>query len=175
MIEKKIMIAGSCYILKFDEFDEDVDIDALLRIDYSNLLGEMITFPTVVAKFGNMLAEAESQVNEKKLDLDVCEAKLKEHYRNELMDKSGGKSPTVDQLNTAVIQDKTFLARKRVYFKAQKTRDYMLTTYLAAKDKSEKINKVFFQAKPGDIPEQVIEGRMNSTMIKKARQKKLID
>ena len=98
MIEKKIMIAGSCYILKFDEFDEDVDIDALLRIDYSNLLGEMITFPTVVAKFGNMLAEAESQVNEKKLDLDVCEAKLKEHYRNELMDKSGGKSPTVDQL-----------------------------------------------------------------------------
>ena len=91
------------------------------------------------------------------------------------MDKNGGKSPTVDQLNTAVIQDKTFLARKRVYFNAQKTRDYMLTTYLAAKDKSEKINKVFFQAKPGDIPEQVIEGRMNSTMIKKARQKKLID
>ena len=31
MIEKKIMIAGSCYILKFDEFDEDVDIDALLE------------------------------------------------------------------------------------------------------------------------------------------------
>jgi hypothetical protein len=175
MITKKINIGDSCYILKFDEFDEDVDIDSLLKIDYSNLLGEMITFPTVVAKFGNMLAEAESQVNEKKLDLDITEAKLKEKYRLQLMEANGGKSPTVDQLTTAVIQDKVFFAKKKSYISAQKTRDYMLTTYLAAKDKSEKINKVFFQAHPGDIPEQVIEGRMNSTMIKKAKQRRLID
>lgn len=175
MITKKINIGDSCYILKFDEFDEDVDIDRLLKIDYSNLLGEMITFPTVVAKFGNMLAEAESQVNEKKLDLDITEAKLKEKYRLQLMEVNGGKSPTVDQLTTAVIQDKVFFAKKKSHISAQKTRDYMLTTYLAAKDKSEKINKVFFQAHPGDIPEQVIEGRMNSTMIKKAKQRRLIE
>ena len=52
-----------------------------------------------------------------------------------------------------------------------KTKDYMLVTYLAAKDKSEKINKVFFQANPDDIPEGVIEGRVNSTIVKKAKGK----
>ena len=81
MIKKVINIGDSTFTLRFDEFDEDVDVDSLLRIDYSNLLGEMVTFPTIVAKLGNMLAEAESQVNEKKLNLDVQEAKLKEEYK----------------------------------------------------------------------------------------------
>ena len=61
MATKKINIGEDTYLLKFDEFDEDIDIDQLLKIDYSNILGEMITFPTIVAKFGNMLAEAESE------------------------------------------------------------------------------------------------------------------
>lgn len=175
MITKKLNIGDSTYILKFDEFDEDVEIDNLLKIDYSNLLGEMISFPTVVAKFGNMLAEAESQVSERKLDLDVLEAKLKEKYRIELSEANGGKQPTVDQLNMAIIGNKVYIAKKKAMITAQKTRDYMFTTYLAAKDKSEKINKVFTSATPTDIPDSVIEGRMNSTMIKKAKQHKLID
>lgn len=175
MTTKVINIGDSRYVLKFDEFEDDVNIDALLKIDYSNLLGEMITFPTIVSKFGNMLAEAESQVSEKKLDLDVTEAKLKEKYRLELSEKNGGKNPTVDQLNAVVLQDKVFFAKKKSYISAQKIRDYMLTTYLAAKDKSEKINKVYFQANAGDIPEQVIEGRINSTMVKKNKQRKFIE
>lgn len=175
MATKKINIGEDTYLLKFDEFDEDIDIDQLLKIDYSNLLGEMITFPTIVAKFGNMLAESESQVSEKKLNLDIQEAKVKEKCRIELMDKNNGKNPTVDALNSAVITDKGYQAIKRAYIAAQKTRDYMLTVYLAAKDKSEKINKLFFQAAPGDIPEGVIEGRVNSTIIKKRKQKKFIE
>ena len=42
MATKKINIGEDTYLLKFDEFDEDIDIDQLLKIDYSNLLGEMI-------------------------------------------------------------------------------------------------------------------------------------
>ena len=102
MNKKTISIGESTYILKFDEFDDEVDIDSLLRIDYSNLIGEMLTFPTVVAKIGNMLAEAESVVNEKKLNLDVQEAKLKEEYRIKLSKENGGKNPTVDALSSAL-------------------------------------------------------------------------
>lgn len=175
MIKKVINIGDSTYTLRFDEFDEEVDIDSLLRIDYSNLLGEMVTFPTIVAKLGNMLAEAESQVNEKKLNLDVQEAKLKEECKIKLAEQNNGKNPTIDALNAAVILDKRYQAFKKSLINAQKTRDYMLTAYLAAKDKSEKINKVFFQAKPGDIPEEIIESRVNNTVIKKARGSKLIE
>ena len=175
MIKKVINIGDATYTLKFDEFDEEVDIDSLLRIDYSNLLGEMVTFPTIVAKLGNMLAEAESQVNEKKLNLDVQEAKLKEEFKIKLAEQNNGKNPTIDALNAAVILDKRYQAFKKSLINAQKTRDYMLTAYLAAKDKSEKINKVFFQAKPGDVPEEIIESRVNSTVIKKSRGSKLIE
>lgn len=169
MKKKTISIGESTYILKFDEFDDEVDIDSLLRIDYSNLIGEMLTFPTVVAKIGNMLAEAESVVNEKKLNLDVQEAKLKEEYRIKLSKENGGKNPTVDALSSAVLLDKRYQAFKKAHINAMKTKDYMLVTYLAAKDKSEKINKVFFQANPEDIPEGVIEGRVNNTILKKAK------
>ena len=171
MIKKTLTVGDSTYVLKFDEFDEDVDIDSLLKIDYSNLLGEMVTYPTVVAKFGNMLAEAESQVSEKKLNLDVQEAKLKEEYRIKLAEQNNGKAPTVDALNSAVLLDKRYQAFKRAYIAAQKTRDYMFTTYLAAKDKSEKINKIYFQSSPSDVPDTVIEGRVNNTIIRKAKGK----
>lgn len=171
MIKKTLTVGDSTYVLKFDEFDEDVNIDSLLKIDYSNLLGEMVTYPTVVAKFGNMLAEAESQVSEKKLNLDIQEAKLKEEYRIKLAEQNNGKAPTVDALNSAVLLDKRYQVFKRAYITAQKTRDYMFTTYLAAKDKSEKINKIYFQASPSDVPDTVIEGRLNNTIIRRAKGK----
>ena len=78
MQKKVITIGGQTYVLIFDEFDENVDIDAILKIDYSNLIGEMVTFPVVVNRFGQMLAESESLVALEKLNLEVTEAKLKE-------------------------------------------------------------------------------------------------
>lgn len=167
MAKKIINIGKDTYVVTFDEFDEDIELEDLLRIDYSNILGEMLTFPIIVAKLGNMLADAESKVNEKKLNLDILEAKLKEEYRIRLSEANGGKNPTVDALNSAVLTDKRYELFNKSLISAKKIRDYMLTIYLAAKDKSEKINKVFFQMNPSDIPDGVIEGRVNSTIVKK--------
>ena len=61
-MEKKIIKVGEkTYKLLFDNFDEDMNIDELLKIDYSNLIGELITFPVIVNRFGQLLAEAESK------------------------------------------------------------------------------------------------------------------
>lgn len=175
MAKKIINISKNTYVVNFDEFNDDIELEDLLKIDYSNILGEMLTFPIVVAKLGNMLADAESKVNEKKLNLDVQEAKLKEEYRIKLASANGGKNPTIDALNTAVLIDKRYEAYNKLLIEAKKIRDYMLTIYLAAKDKSEKINRVFYQINPQDIPDGVIEGRVNSTIVKKYDKKKLID
>lgn len=174
MSKKVINIGKETYVLTFDEFDEDIELEDLLKIDYSNILGEMITFPIVVAKLGNMLADAESKVSEKKLNLDVQEAKLKEEYRIKLAEANNGKNPTIDALNTAVLMDRRYEVYNKTLIEAKKIRDYMLTVYLAAKDKSEKINKVFNQASPQDIPEGVIENRVNNTIVKKYNKKQLI-
>ena len=52
MQKKVITIGGQTYVLIFDEFDENVDIDAILKIDYSNLIGEMVTFPVILNRYG---------------------------------------------------------------------------------------------------------------------------
>ena len=171
-MDKKVITIGSqTYVLKFDEFDEDVDVDSLLKIDYSNLIGEMITFPVIVNRFGQLLAEAENQVALAKLNLEVTEAKLKESLRIKLADRNG-KAPSVDAVNTAVLLEKGYQAMRRSYLEKQKTRDYMNSIFWSAKDKSEKLDKLSLTVQQGDIADSVLEGRVNNVLIK--RTKKLI-
>ena len=169
-MEKRIIqIGGNTYKLIFDNFDEDVDIDSLLKIDYSNLIGELVTFPVVLNRFGILLAEAESQVAETKLNMDVYEAKTKERLRIELAEQNNGKAPTVEALNNAVVSNKAYQAMKRKYIEVVKTRDYINSIFWAVKDKSEKLNKLSLSIQPGDLSDSVIEGRVNNVLVKKIK------
>lgn len=169
-MEKRIIqIGGNTYKLIFDNFDEDVDIDSLLKIDYSNLIGELVTFPVILNRFGILLAEAESQVAETKLNMDVYEAKTKEKLRIELAEQNNGKAPTVEALNNAVASNKAYQAMKRKYIEVVKTRDYINSIFWAVKDKSEKLNKLSLSIQPGDLSDSVIEGRVNNVLVKKTK------
>lgn len=169
-MEKRIIqIGGNTYKLIFDNFDEDVDIDSLLKIDYSNLIGEIVTFPVILNRFGILLAEAESQVAETKLNMDVYEAKTKERLRIELAEQNNGKAPTVEALNNAVVSNKAYQAMKRKYIEVVKTRDYINSIFWAVKDKSEKLNKLSLSIQPGDLSDSVIEGRVNNVLVKKTK------
>lgn len=169
-MEKKIVTIGNnTYKLIFDNFDEDVDIDSLLKIDYSNLIGELVTFPVILNRFGILLAEAESQVAETKLNMDVYEAKTKERLRIELAEQNNGKAPTVEALNNAVVSNKAYQAMKRKYIEVVKTRDYINSIFWAVKDKSEKLNKLSLSIQPGDLSDSVIEGRVNNVLVKKTK------
>lgn len=173
-MEKRIIQVGQrVFKLVFDNFDDEMDIDSLLKIDYSNLIGEMITFPVIVNRFGHLLAEAESQVAEAKLNLEVYEAKAKEKLRIELSEQNGGKNPTVEALNNAMISGKAYQAMRKKYIESQKTRDYVNSIFWSAKDKSEKLDKLSLSIQSGDLADSVIEGRVNNVLIK--RTKKLID
>lgn len=168
MKKQVVNIGENQYKLLFDEFESDLEIDELLKIDYSNLIGEIITFPVVVNRFGNMLADAESKVAETKLNLDVLEAKLKEKLKLELAEANGGKNPTVDALNSALILQKSYQAMRKSLIEAQKTRDYINSVFWSAKDKSEKLNKLSLTIQQGDVDEGLIEGKVNSVLIKKS-------
>src|SRR5574344_279224 len=104
MARKTIKLGDQLYTLSYQEFDDEVDIDELLTIDYSNLIGEMVTFPIIVNRIGLLLADAESKLSETKLNRDVMEAKVKERLRKELLEKNS-KAPTIDMVNDSMIQD----------------------------------------------------------------------
>jgi hypothetical protein len=169
-MEKKIIkIADKSYKLLFDNFDEEMEIDSLLKIDYSNLIGELITFPVIVNRFGNLLAEAESQVSEAKLNLEVFEAKTKEKLRIELAEQNGGKNPTVENLNNAVVSSNSYQAMRKRMIEVQKNRDYINSIFWSAKDKSEKLNKLSMSIQSNELSDSVIEGRVNNVLIKRTK------
>lgn len=173
-MEKKIIQIGQItYKLLFDNFDDEMDIDSLLKIDYSNLIGEMITFPVIVNRFGNLLAEAESQVAEAKLNLEIFEAKTKEKLRTELAEQNGGKNPTVETLNNALISGKAYQAIRKNLIQVQKNRDYINSIFWSAKDKSEKLNRLSLTVQSSSLADSIIEGRVNNVLVK--RVKKIID
>lgn len=169
MEKRLIQIGNKSYKLLFDDFDEDVDIDSLLKIDYSNLIGELATFPVILNRFGILLAEAESQVAETKLNMDVYEAKTKEKLRVELAEQNNGKAPTVEALNNAVVSNKAYQAMKRKYIEVVKTRDYINSIFWAVKDKATKLEKLSLSIQPGDLSDSVIEGKVNSVLIKRTK------
>lgn len=171
-MEKKVVnIGGKQYILKVGEFDEELEIEDLLKIDYSNLVGELVTFPIIENRIGLMLADAESKVSEVKLNRDILEAKLKEKYSLLLSD--GGKRPTIDAINSAVLQDKGYQAILRSKIAAEKTKDYLLSMLTACRSKSGKLEKLSLTIQNQDVPPEVLEGRVNGIVIKRA--KRVID
>ena len=165
-MKKVIQIGENTYQLRFDEFDEEIDIDALLRIDYTNLIGEMVTFPVIVNRFGNMLAEAESKVAEVKLNIDVLEAKLKERFRIELSEANGGKNPTVDALNNSILLDKAYQAMRKKYVEIQKQRDYINSIFWSCKDKSDKIS-ILVKSSDITMNTDLSEAKINNVLVKK--------
>ena len=172
MDKKIVKIGDKTYTLLIKAFDDEVEVDDLLQIDYSNLIGELVTFPVIVNRIGIMLAEAESAVSEKKLNLEVFEAKMKERLRTQLAEING-KAPTVEALNNAVLQEPSYQAMRKSLINAQKTRDYLNSVFWSAKDKSNKLDRLAVNIQAGDIPEEVLEGRVNSVILR--RSKKLIE
>jgi hypothetical protein len=168
-MKKIINVGGQTLAIVYEEFDEKVDLDSLLKIDYSNLMGEIITFPIIVNRFGLLLADAESAVAEAKLTLEIYEAKAKERFKVQLVGENGGKNPTIDALNSAVIQDKGYQQMKRKYIEAQKVRDYLNSAFWSAKDKSAKLDKLSLTIQDGELPDEVLERRVNGIKVKKVK------
>lgn len=169
-MKKIINIGGKQYILRVGEFDEDeLDIESLLKIDYSNLVGELVTFPIIENRIGLMLADAESKVAEVKLNRDILEAKLREKYALSLAEGNGGKRPTVDAINAAILQDKGYQALLRSKISAEKARDYANSLLWSAKSKSSKLEKLSLTIQNNEIPDEILEGKVNGIVIKKTR------
>ena len=76
------------------------------------------------------------------LSLEVYEAKTKEKLRIELAEANGGKNPTVDALNNALVSTKAYQAFRKRHIEAMKTRDFVSSTFWSAKDKSAKLDEL---------------------------------
>lgn len=154
-------------------FDDEIDVETLLKIDYSNLTAELITFPVIVNRFGLLLADMESKVSEAKLNLEIYEAKKKEDIRRALTEQEEDKKgniktikPTIDEINSGLIKDKVYQVHKKLVFKAQKERDYINSIFWASKNKMTILEKLSTNVKAGDVEEALLKKTINGIQIR---------
>lgn len=163
--------------LKFNDNDFDYDVDDLLKIDYSNVLGELLTIPVFLNKIGILKAQQESITSKAKMNLDIGDADLKKKHREKLTErvlvgKTEGKQiekvvkPVQDEIDVAVKLDPEYRRLRAEYIKEQKNLEYINSFYWACKDKSDKLNKLAEKITPEEFNREIMETTVNKVKIK---------
>lgn len=151
--------------LRIIPFDTDIDIEDLLRIDYSNLIGEVLHWAVIYNRVMNLKAEQGHIVANAKFELDILEADLSDEHRNKITDKKGGKNATIDEVKFAVISDKKFQAKQKDIMNKEKDLAYLDSLYWAANAKNSKLDLLTRNITPAEFERELVEGKLNSLVI----------
>lgn len=159
-----IQLKTKMVVLKILPFDTDINVDELLKIDYSNLVGEILTFPVVLNRVQNLKAEMNNLVNESKTDLEAFEAELTEKKRNSLT--AAGSKVTVSEVDAAVKMDASYIAKKKSYFAQVCNLDYLDSLYWSAQCKSKLLEKISDKIRPDEFAGELLTDTINGVLIK---------
>ena len=169
-MDYNIKIKDNSFLIKIGDFGDEIDIESILRIDYSLLVVEIATFPVIMNRFGLMLADAESKLSEQKLELEIYESKRKKEIRNSLIEQKV--KFTINQIDEELCLSAIWMAKRKSVIFAQKNRDYINSIYWACKEKSNKLDKLSMTIRDGDVESQIIESgidRLHGIEIKNKR------
>ena len=173
-----VPFGGKAVILKFGDFDDEIDVDELTRIDFSNLFGEIVTVSALLNRIGILKAETEAAYSHKKLECDIYEANLAKQYRREANINSGkftipdgtGETSiklTEESLKSAILLDIAYQNKKKGVIEAQKNLAFMDSLYWSIQSKDKKLSVIMKPTTPEDFCHEIIEGSVNGILIKK--------
>lgn len=158
--------------ISVNQFDEDseLDIEQLLKIDYSRLKAESVTFPVVLNRLGLMLADAENKLKNAQLDFEIWEAGFKSDIREDLLARKKEEKMTDEDIKarmySALYANATFKVKKKQILKAEHDKTVLSAFFWNAKDKSEKINVLLDKAQPDDIQLEELGNSINGINFK---------
>jgi len=181
MTEEKIIIElpDKMIVLKSTTYDNEIDVDSALSIDYGNIMGEILTFPVFLNRVGVLLAEAEDSLRQAQFEIGLSEKELKnvilqaKKRAKTSLKQSGTNSPTLEEISIKASEDE--IAKKAEadyndeylqFLRVNKERDQINTLYWSAKSKDEKLNKISDKIRPEDFQHEILEGHINGIMIK---------
>ncbi len=155
---------GRMAVLKIQEFNPEMEIDDILRIDYGNMMGEILTFPLLFNRIANFKADMENNVALAKLDLDVFESQLFEEHKKKMI--AADEKPTEAAIKAAILRDPRWSVKKKAYIAKQKDLAYMDSLYWSAKSKDGKLDSFVPKIRPEDVERELVEGTINGIQIK---------
>lgn len=161
--------------LHFQQWEEDINIDELTQIDYTNIYAELITIPSLLNRVGIWKAQAENAFSRSKMDSDIEEAKESESQRLKLKRTEGVKVkwPTVKEIENAVTLSEEVQKSKKKVIRRRKDADYIDALYWSVKDKAKKLDRISnnMSLSPEDFEKELISGSINGILIKAYKKK----
>lgn len=174
-----VSFAGKSVVLTYNDFDDELNVDDLTKIDYSNLFGEIVTVSALLNKVGLLKAEAEEDFSKRKLECDIWEAQLQRQYRREANINAGKFSMpnddgtfsqiklTEESLKNAILLDVVFQNKKKGVIESQKNLGFIDSLYWSVQSKDRKLSVIMKPTTPEDFYNELIEGSINTIIIKK--------
>lgn len=153
--------------LEFKSFDDEVDVDELLKIDYSNIYGEATTISALQNQIGLLRAEIEQNYNKTKFECEIYEAERRKEIRSEFSKKD--LKLTEKQLDEEIILDKPFQIKKKSVFNAKKNFDFVDSLFWACSSKSKKLDNLVKGVTPEELANEIIECTINNIIIRKPK------
>jgi hypothetical protein len=173
MAQLRLNLGDRELFLKVDLFEgqEEIDVDKILKIDILNLTAEILTFPVIYNRLGLILADKQNTLKEVDLSYRIWRAKTAEAIKNEWNGDDtkkvirGGKF-TKDDVEDYIHIHPVYKAKKQQIARAEKEVAYLNSIYWAAKDKSDKLEKLSLMLKSDDIDLDNIVKSFNGVQIK---------
>lgn len=161
-------------LISSDNFD-DIDMDEVTKIDYSNLYGEAVTCSALLNRIGLLKADAEAVYNIAKIECNVYEAGLKKRFRKEAL-LGGGRLTLEDNttikltengLEEIILLDKGYQEKSKALVYAKRDLDYLESLNWAISSKDRKLNNLLPKTTPEEFFDHITEGVINTFTIKK--------
>lgn len=148
----------------------DIDVDEVTKIQYHNLMGEMLTSSVLLNRVGNLLAEVEEIEREARMDLRLFEAQKVEQIQKGLVKigdnpiSSRGLSDT--KMEHIIVRSPEWKIYRQKVIKAAKTKAIVSSLYWALKSKDDKLCKMSEKLRPEEFEKELVEDTINSIQIK---------
>lgn len=177
-MKKLIQLGEKSIVLISKDVDEMIDMDDLTKIDYTNVYGEIVTCSVLLNKIGLLRAEAESTYNDKKLQVNIFEAKLRRSIRREAI-LNNGRVNVEDEgmiklteacIDDIVLADIKLQAMKKDLIESKKDWDFIESLFWSIKSKDSKLNALVPRVTPQEFFDELIEGKINTITIKKIKE-----
>ena len=164
--------------LHFEEFEDDIDIDQLTTIDWTNLYAEIVTIPALMNRVGIWKPEAENAHSSQKMGFEIYKAQTAHRLRRTFKTvissagKDSKKPKSNPEIEEEVLMDEGVQLRHKKLLRLKKEAEYMDALYWAVKSKEMKLNRISDNMgfAPEDFEKSLVEGKYNGILIK-AREK----
>jgi len=162
----KIPIGEKIITLTYQDWDTDIDIDEITRIDYSNLYGEIVTISSLYNRVGILKADVDNQYEEYKLDCKMFESQMRKRIISDRI-SLGDKKPSDPTIESEIDGLPDVIKKRKRLAQLKRDCDYMTALYWAVQSKDKKLSVLMKGVTPEEFAEGIVEGVVNSFYIKK--------